>query len=70
MDWYIILLIGIGAIVGLFLIIFLLSKLTKPKFKRAKKYLTPKTPEPLAVKKEIKSESISAPTIGLNFKLA
>ena len=37
MEWYLIVLIAVGALVGLFLLILLLGKVFKPKFKHHKK---------------------------------
>lgn len=66
MKWYFILIIIAGALLGLFLLILTISKITKPKFKHVKKYLSPKTPEVKAVKEEQKATPVSSP-IGLNF---
>ena len=68
MAWYLILLIILASVIGLFGFIFLLGRLTKSKFKNAKKYLSPKVHIETAPVEEKKVEEVVASKIGLNFE--
>ncbi len=66
MDWYYYILIGVGALFGLFLIVLIFGKLTKPSYKKVQKYLVQKPVEEVK-SVEISTKKMDTP-IGLNLE--